>query len=179
MTINITAIDARLRELKTQSEEIQREMQELGTLLMLAKKYTVGQSKSPLEPVVGNALKAMDAAILGNAKTKRACIIDTTTEILNDGVRRSSRFLVRELRARGIEIGNSGDESKEAAALAAYLSKEEGVFDSNLKLGGWTLSSLLQTARPDNVATLSGLFINGSQATSPRGSVVVGGTELA
>src|ERR1700737_970680 len=141
--LDISEIRAKLEELKAQCAEIQREMQELGMLLVLADKYIGSQAQSPLAHVGSGALKALDSAILGSGKTKRERIVETATEILKDGVRRSSRYLVMELYSRGVEIGGK-DESKKAAALSAYLSKEGGHFESNVKLGGWTLSSLLK-----------------------------------
>ena len=164
-TLNISEIAARLESLKAQNAEIQREMHELGTLLVLAEKYIASQCKSPMTHVAEGALKAMDAAILGAGKSKKDRIIEMTTEILSDGIRRSSRYLVRELEVRGVEISGN-DDGKKAAGLAAYLSKAE-IFDSNVKLGGWALAKRPKTARPDDVGASSGLFINGSEATHP------------
>jgi hypothetical protein len=164
--LDTSTIRARLEELKNQMAALQTEMQELGTLLVLADKFTATQGQSPMTHAGSGALKAIDSVILGSGKTKRERILETTTEILSAGIRRSSQYLVAELESRGIEIKGS-DAKKKAGALSAYLSKEHGFFNSNLKLGGWTLSSLLKKARPADAPTSVGLFHNGSQATQP------------
>jgi hypothetical protein len=164
--LDTVTIRARLEAVKIQVAALQTEMQELGMLLVLADKFAATESQSPLTHVGSGALKAMDSVILGSGKTKRQRIIETTTEILSTGNRRSSQYLVAELESRGIEISGS-DAKKKAGALSAYLSKEHGFFNSNVKLGGWTLSSLLKKARPADAPTSAGFFHNGSQATQP------------
>jgi PIN domain nuclease of toxin-antitoxin system len=164
-TLNISEIATKLESLKIQCAEIQREMQELGTLLVLAEKYIAAQTKAPLVPAAPVALKAMDNAILGAAKSKRERIVGAATEILEDGTRRSSRYLVDAIESCGVEISGN-DQNKKAAALSAYLSKD-GAFESDVKAGGWTLKRLLQKAKPGDAPTSTGFSFNGSASHPP------------
>jgi len=66
--------------------------------------------------------------------TKKETILSTAAQILSDGKRRSSKELLEELKARGVDIGGTDPVNN----LAAYLSPDER-FDSRRSEGGWGL----------------------------------------
>lgn len=66
--------------------------------------------------------------------TKKETILSATAQILSDGRRRTSKELVDELKAYGVDIGGQDPVNN----LAAYLSPDER-FESKRSEGGWGL----------------------------------------
>jgi len=90
----------------------------------------------------------------GHIKSIKDQILDTTELVLEDGQRRDSRSLLTELAKRGVEVRGTDPMTN----LASYLSKEKERFQSDRKLGGWTLTRLTKRARPSDALTSLGLF---------------------
>lgn len=145
--LDTVELKKKLEELKTLSVDIQKQMTEIGMLVTLAEKYaSVPSSPQPIHVTGSGALRVVENAILrGAGQTKKHRITEMVTDILKDGMRRSSRYLVSELRSRGLEIGGM-DENKDAAAISSYLSRNKD-FDSDVKAGGWTLRQFLRKAK--------------------------------
>ena len=105
--LDINQLKERLVQLRAESETIQKQLEELGTLIVLADKYSANQvqATTPKQVTGDGALIAVGNAILrAEGQTKHELIISTCEEILSDGRRRYSRELVKELRERGIEV---------------------------------------------------------------------------
>jgi hypothetical protein len=145
--LDTVELKKKLEELKAQTMELQKQMTEIGLLIMLADKYaSLPANPLPVQITGAGALQVVENAILrGVGLSKKQRITEIVTDILKDGTRRSSRYLVSELRARGLEIGGF-DEDKDAASLSSYLSRNKD-FDSNVKAGGWTLRQFLKKAK--------------------------------
>jgi hypothetical protein len=93
-------------------------------------------------------------------KSQRQRIIEAADMVLSDGRRRLSRELLPELTKLGVIVGGKDPSGN----LAAYLSREKERFHTDQKRGGWTLTRMMQKARPADVVATAGLFTNGRTA---------------
>src|SRR6266705_3479867 len=117
-------------------KEAQEELAKLDQLEALARQlFPAGAAYSP-------------TAVAGRV-TKRDAILSTVELILSDGRRRTSRELLPELKARGVEIGGQDEVNN----LAAYLSPEKDRFDSDRQKGGWGLIRHPKKASPRDAST--------------------------
>lgn len=151
----LSRIDTAIAEAMRRIKEEQQRLDELSVLRGLMEKHAqhvFGPSR-----VDAASLQTAMLAFGPTGKSKRERIILTAQEILNDGRRRISRELVRELGERGVVVGGSDD----AGLLATYLSREKDLFVSDVRAGGWTLRRLTKRVRPDEVTASSGLVLNG------------------
>jgi hypothetical protein len=88
----------------------------------------------------------------GFVTSKRQMILNGAQAILSDGRRRSSRELLAELKAHGVEVGGADEVNN----LSSYLSVSE-LFDSDRPNGGWGLKSP-KKASPSDGDTSQGLI---------------------
>lgn len=161
---SISKLEARAEQLRAEISAMQKNLEEMTTLIVLMKKYLQYDAKPVrvTSQVIASAVAVAAKQAAGETKHQR--IVRTTDAVLADGRRRLSRQLVVELRERGVEVGGKD----EAARLASYLSHEKYRYQSDVKAGGWTLRRLLKQARPGEAPTSTGLSFNGSVATTPQ-----------
>ncbi|HEV2700787.1 MAG TPA: hypothetical protein VGV09_04095 [Steroidobacteraceae bacterium] len=159
-SMTLEGLAAEAATLREHIEQYRVRLEEIETLVRLAEKYNLCVDRH-IE-VVPEPKRVTDsrlfAAIHRAARdmTIRDRIILGCESILDDGKRRLSRELVPELAKLGVNVGGKDP----AGNLAAYLSKEKDRFDSNIKLGGWSLTRLTRRANPGDADTSPGLFSN-------------------
>lgn len=164
MQTNPTTLDslsAEASRLAALIRDSQSRLNEIETLIRLAKKFNLAGTGSP-QPIAASleAHTKQLAERIANPQTMKARILSACETVLADGSRRFSRQLVLELAKVGVVVGGADP----AANLSSYLSKEKDLFTSNLQLGGWTLTRLTQKVALANVQTAAGA---GNPSNSP------------
>lgn len=157
------SIDSMLDKFAAEAERLkqviaasEKQLDEINNLMALYRKHAprvIGGMES-MDSVAGKAQLALQG-MAGRQQTRKDQITTNCEEILSDGVRRFSRDLVKELAARGVEIGGQSDP---ATALASYLCREPHRFVTNRKAGGWTLKRFSEKQRAGNAPTLPALL---------------------
>lgn len=137
--------------LTAQIKAVQQELAELDQLEALAAKHFPGDPGQPI-----SLFSAVPVA-LGVGTTKKARILDTSEQILATSKRKTSRELIAELAAKGVEVGGADPINN----LGAYLSPEKKRFSYDRKKGGWGLAPQ-KKASPNDAPTSKGLISNGS-----------------
>ena len=135
---------AELRRLRKQLHEVQSRINEVEGFIRMYQKFSGGAVSVPVgEPQGGLSQFA--------AASKRHQIMGAVRVILADGKPRSTRQILEEMKAMGVEIGGSD----ELANLSAYLSREKTDFQASRKFG-WTLFQVVQKAEPSGALTPEG-----------------------
>lgn len=126
-----------LADLSRQRERIDVRMTELQQFLRVYQ--SLAQPQLPLEPKPEGL----------EPRSKGERVIQAATEILSDGVPRSTRALLVELEKRGVKIGGTD----EVANLSAILSRDKQRFQASRAVG-WSL----KTKAPESAGTPTGAF---------------------
>lgn len=146
----------RLRGIVEEGERAAAELAELQELKRLMAKYDVSPPQATSRVAAPVAENIAHNSTLSRALTTKDKIILGAESVLQDGQRRLSRRLLADMEKIGVIV----DGKDPVANLSSYLSREKDRFESDLKLGGWTLKRLTKKARPESVGALPGLSIN-------------------
>lgn len=122
----IIKLQSEIAKLRAEKERIDASINEIDSALKVFAKYSSDEEKTPIAAQTS----------LRRTISKREQIFNGVMEILSDGKTRHTDEVLKELAARGVEVG--GD--KPEANLSAYLSraKTELGLDADRRYG-WSL----------------------------------------
>lgn len=121
----IATMQSELSKLRSEKSRIDSSIDEIETALKVFAKYSLNGDK----PVVRRVL-------LNKPKSKQEQIFEGVMDILSDGFAKPTEYILKELTARGVEVGGENPE----ANLSAYLSRAKDDLGLNAdRRAGWSL----------------------------------------
>ena len=139
-------MDTETQKLLEERTALQQRLADIDQYLQLKKKLFGAELR-------GQA--SGSAKMTGNltVRSKRDVILNACDLMLANGIRMTSRELLKGLKNQGIEVGGSD----EVLYLSGYLSREKDRYEANRKLG-WKLIGSHKRVNPESAPTQSGFL---------------------
>lgn len=131
----IAKMQSDLANLRSEKSRIDASINEIESALKVIARYASSGDK----PVLDNAVTprtSLKRILFSKPKSKQEQIFEGVLAILNDGFARPTDYILKELTARGVEVGGENPE----ANLSAYLSRAKDDLGLNAdRRAGWSL----------------------------------------